>query len=73
MRIHDTYPGKGAPLGTTIVHTLGYVVDIVLIDEGDTSGFLKHSARITAIVRGSRIDADMNINIPKTKSIHVCV
>ena len=72
MRMHDNRVDKGVSLGATIVHTLGYADDIAMVDGGCANGVLCSSARVTAITRGSKQDADiMSISIPKTKSIHV--
>ena len=71
LRIHDNVPGKGVPLGSVIIHTLGYADDAALIDFGDEEGVRRASARVTSIEAGSKADADMVISIKKTKALHV--
>ena len=49
------------------MHTLGYADDAALIDYDQVTA----TERVTAIVRGSNIEADMQISIPKTKCMFV--
>ena len=49
------------------LHTLGYADDAALLDGSIDMA----STRVTAIAAGSRKDADMTINIAKTKVMHV--
>ena len=67
LELHDTHPGKGVDFGETRVHTLGYADDAALLDYDASLA----SERVTAIAQGSKIDADMEINIKKTKVMHV--
>ena len=71
LRKHDSRTDKGVPLGQTIIHTLGYADDVALIDGGDAQGVARASERVSAIAEGSEVDADMCINIDKTKVMHV--
>ena len=71
MRRHDAVAGKGVPLAHTMLHTLGYADDISLIDAGDEDGTDRTTTRLTSIAKGSKRDADMEINIAKTKAQHV--
>ena len=52
---------------------MGYSDDAALIDYGDALGIARATERLSAIARGSRIDAYMTISIPKakTKAMHV--
>ena len=60
---HDTIVGKGVNFGARRVHTLGHADDTALIDYTPEMA----TKRVTAIVKGSRTDADMHISIDKTK------
>ena len=68
---HDKRNDKGVPFGDTFVHTLAYVNDAALAEFGDDEGVTKLTERLSAIVKGSRDDADMEVKISKTKGIHV--
>ena len=48
LRLHDQQPG-GVPLLDTIISTLGYADDLVLLNRGDDEGIKKATERITAI------------------------
>ena len=61
LRTHDECADKGVSMMDTIIHTLGYVYDVALIDDGDAAGINRASTRVTKISKGSREDADMNI------------
>ena len=65
--------GQGVQLGTTIVHTLGYVDDITLIDKGDASSVLRHSLTVTTIVWGSKKVEDMHEHQYSENQINTCV
>ena len=57
-----------------MLHTLGYADDVAIIEYGDEEGVFRLSEiiiMVTAIAEGSKECADMNVNIPKTKSLHV--
>ena len=54
-----------------MVHTLAFADDAALTENGNHEGVLKSSKRVTDIVTGSRADADMEISIKKTKTMHV--
>ena len=69
--MHDNANGKGVPLGSSRVHTLGYADDLALTDDGDADGINMATERATAIGSGSRNRADMNVKIVKTKILHV--
>ena len=71
LRNHDSRTDKGVPLGQTIIHTLGYADDVTLIDGGDSQSVVRASERVSTIDVGSEVDADMYINISKTKAMHV--
>ena len=71
LRRHDAIAGKGASLGSTTLHSLGYADDVALIDQGDQVGIQRATARVTGIANGSRDDTDMEISVPKTKVLHV--
>ena len=55
----------------TLIHTLGYADDIVLIEYGDHTGLQRLSRRLSAISKGSREDADIHISLKNTKDMHV--
>ena len=67
LRRHDISPNKGVDFGGINLHTLGYADDAALIDgSADTA-----SERVSNIARGSKEEADMEINIDKTECMHV--
>ena len=68
---NDKVTDKGVSFGQTMMDTLGYVDDADLIDYGDKEGLERASERLSSISYGSRADADMSINIDKTKALHV--
>ena len=70
FRRHDSNP-EGVTLGQTIVHTLAFADDAAQINEGNTAGIAKASRRVTDVSKGSKQDADMSINVEKTKAQHV--
>ena len=67
LRRHDKISGKVVDFGGVRLHTLGYADDAALIDDCT----VRASERVTSIARGSKKDADMQINISKTKCMHV--
>ena len=71
LHTHDKVVGKGVPFGHTLVHTLTYADDAVLVDLGDASDINRATERVSKIALGSKDDADMSINVKKTKSMHV--
>ena len=71
LRHHDNARGKGVPLDTTRVHTLGYADELALTDNGDADGVARATQRATEIAAGSRVRADMEVKIKKTKVLHV--
>ena len=71
LRKFDARVDKGVPLADVILHTLGYADDVALIEYGDDEGTNRLSERVTAIKTGSKILADMDVNISKTKNLHV--
>ena len=71
LRYHDDVQGKGVPLGTDRLHTLGYADDLALLDSGDEVGVAKATTRITKIAVGSRESAAMEVKIKKTKVVHI--
>ena len=71
LRRHDDEVDKGVPLVVTLIHTLGYAVDLGLLELGDAAGILRLSRRLTKISVGSREDTDMGIPRKKTKAMHV--
>ena len=72
MRKYDARQDKGVPFMEIMLHTLGYADDVALMEEGDESGITRLSERVSEISKGSKKDADMSVNVPKTKSLHVC-
>ena len=67
LELHDRHPQRGVKLGPNTIHTLGYADDAALLDyDSDTA-----TERVTAIARGSEIDADMVISVDKTKTMKV--
>ena len=58
-------------LGETIVHFLGYADDAALVEPGDDEGVQRSTERVSKIAAKSKADADMQIKISKTKSMHV--
>ena len=71
LRRHDKRQDKGVEFGETVIHTLAYADDAALADAGDEEGIQRTSERVSAIAKGSREDADMEIKISKTKTMHV--
>ena len=71
FRRHDKMPGKGVALMDTVLHTLGYADDVATIEEATPEGHERATNRVSAIANGSQQDADMSINIPKTKVLQV--
>lgn len=67
LKTHDNIEGKGVQFGDRQVCTLGYADDAALLD----NNLHIASTRVTAIAQGSKRDADMEISIPKTKTMHV--
>ena len=68
LRRHDADARKGVMLLNENIHSLGYADDAALVDNNlDVA-----TDRVTNISRGSRKDADMDINIAKTEVTHVC-
>ena len=63
LRRHDAEKNKGVPLGATLIHTLGYSDDIVLIESGDFIGLERLSHRLSSLSKGSRDDADIDISL----------
>ena len=55
----------------TLVHLLGYADDVVALEEGSTEGIVRLEERVNDIAKGSKKDADMSVNIIKTKALHV--
>ena len=68
LELYDKHPSKGVDFGSTRVHTLGYADDTALLDYSAATA----TARVTAIAHGSKIDADMEISVTKTKAMKVC-
>ena len=67
LREHDKHPQKGVSFGGKQIHTLGYADDAALLDTSPEVA----AARVTAISIGSERDADMTINVSKTKCMHI--
>ena len=66
FRLHDN-TGDGVNVGTHLrIGILGYADDVALISKTTTM-----SERVTQVARGSKADADMMINITKTKTLQV--
>ena len=67
FRLHDN-EGDGVAVGNHLhIGVLGYADDVALASLSTD----KMTDRVTSVARGSREDADMNINIKKTKTLHV--
>ena len=71
LRRHDDEKNKGVLLFESLIHTLGYADDIALIEYGDSTGLERLSRRLSAISKGSKADADMQISLKKTKGMHI--
>ena len=71
LRKYDSRSDKGVPFADVLLHTLGYADDVALIAFGDDVGINRLSERVTAVKLGSKVCADMDVNIVKTKSLHV--
>ena len=71
LRKYDSRVDKGVPFADVILHTLGYADDVAVIEYGNDVGVKRLSERVTAIAQGSKESADMNVNIIKTKAMHV--
>ena len=71
FRRHDNRTDKGVTLGQTIIHTLAFADDAAQVNDGDTEGLTMASRRVSAVSKGSKQDADMSINVEKTKAQHV--
>ena len=67
LRTHDADRNKGVMFGGERIGTLGYADDAALLDTHLETA----AARVTAISRGSKKDADMMINKTKTEVMHV--
>ena len=50
---------------------LGYADDVAIIEYGNEVRVSRVSDRVTAIAQGSKTSADMDVNVSKTKSLHV--
>ena len=67
FRLHD-HSADGITVGNHLhVGTLGYADDVAIISESPA----RLSERVTSISKGSEADADMQISIKKTKSLHI--
>ena len=71
LHMHDSSPDKGVTLAESVVHTLAYADDIALANDGDNTGIVKLSERISSVSAGARNDGDMDVSIRKTKALHV--
>ena len=67
LRRHDNVVGRGVQFGGECITTLGHADDAALLDCSKEVA----TARVSAIAKGSRDDADMFINIGKTEVMHV--
>ena len=68
LRKYDSRDDKGVSFTDVLLHTLGYTE---IIEKGDGLGVVSLSERVAAIKEGSKVSADMDVNIKKTKSILV--
>jgi hypothetical protein len=68
LELHDRRQGKGVDFNRIRVHTLGYADDAALLDYDASMA----TQRVTDIAQGSKLDADMQISVAKTKTMHVC-
>ena len=72
LRRHNvTSANKGVPLADIFAHLLGYADDVAVLEMGDSDGVLALENRVSDISEGSSDDADMMINVEKTKPLHV--
>ena len=71
LRNHGNRSNKGVSLIGTILHTLGHADDAALVDLGDAVGVIRATQRLSRITTGSLEDVDIQIQIEKTKVIHV--
>ena len=53
------------------MHTLGYADDVATIEEATIGGITRATKRVSVIASKSQTDADMSVNIPKTKVLFV--
>ena len=63
--------GQGVPLVDTMVRLLGYADDVSVTEEGDYDGVSRLEMRVNCTSKGSSDDADMKMNVEKTKVLHV--
>ena len=68
MRLHDTRTDKGVDMCGKTIHSLGYADDITLVDTSLETA----TSRVTDISKGTKRDADMEINVTETEEMHVC-
>ena len=71
LRKYDSRVDKGVQFADVLLHTLGYADDVALIETGDAVGIERLSERVSALREGSKKSADMDVNIVKTKALHV--
>ena len=71
LRKYDSRSDKGVSFAQVLLHTLGYADDVAIIEYGNETGVTRLSERVTAIAQGSKASADMDVNVSKTKSLHV--
>ena len=72
LRRHDPVKtGQGASLADILIRLLGYADDVAVLEMGDEVGIQRIESRVTEITEGSEKDADMQVNIEKTKALHV--
>ena len=68
LKRHDTHSNKGVNFGSLRVDVLVHADDAALLNV-DLS---VTTARVTAIEKGSREDADVSMSIDETEVMHVC-
>lgn len=71
LRRYDSDSRRGVTLADSLIHTLGYADDAALTEDGEEEGIQRLAERVTSITSGSRAGADMDINLDKTKTLHV--
>ena len=63
--------GQGVPLAEILIRLLCYADDVAIAEYGDSNGIQRIEDRVNCISRGSKEDADMQVNIERTVALHV--
>ena len=70
-RLDPVEVGQSVSLADILIRLLGYADDVAVVESGDDEGIRKFENRVTKISKGSKKDVDMQVNIEKTKTLHV--